>query len=293
MKRLVVTGDDFGSSAVVNSAVADAHQCGVLTSASLMVAGHAWREAVVIARDLPTLAVGLHLVLVDGRSVLEPFRVPHLVDETGRFPAKPLRCGIRYQFDRAARRELRSEIRAQLERFRSTGLPLSHVDGHHHMHMHPVVLSALADYALEFGIPAVRLPREELGTALELDPRRRAVKVLWSFVFELLRRHAEPRLRAADIGHADRVYGLLATGKITERYLLSLIPLMQGERVELYTHPSRDLRGGGAQELAALLSRRVRETLDEHGFELGSPSSFRHREAPPEGPAAARSGRVS
>ncbi|HKB71821.1 MAG TPA: ChbG/HpnK family deacetylase, partial [Thermoanaerobaculia bacterium] len=64
MKRLVVTGDDFGFSRGANRAIAEAHDRGILTAASLMVTGAAADEAVAIARARPALAVGLHLVLV-------------------------------------------------------------------------------------------------------------------------------------------------------------------------------------------------------------------------------------
>ncbi|HEX4439875.1 MAG TPA: ChbG/HpnK family deacetylase, partial [Thermoanaerobaculia bacterium] len=132
LKRLVVTGDDFGFSDGVNAAIVEAHEHGVLTSASLMVTGDASTGAVAAARELPTLSVGLHLVLVSGRAVLPPPRIPHLVGPDGRFRDSPTAAGLVYRFHPAARRELRAEIRAQLERFRETGLPLAHVDGHLH-----------------------------------------------------------------------------------------------------------------------------------------------------------------
>src|SRR6185312_16149728 len=76
MKRLIVTADDFGASVAVNEAVEQAHRRGILTCASLMVAGEAAADAVVRARAMPKLGAGLHLVLVDGRPVLPPETVP-------------------------------------------------------------------------------------------------------------------------------------------------------------------------------------------------------------------------
>src|ERR671924_1565273 len=129
-----VSGDDFGFSHGVNRAIIQAHECGVLTSASLMVTGRAFDEAVALAHAHPRLAVGLHLVVVCGRTALPPGEIPHLADVTGNFPFGAFRTGLRYQFNAAARLELRREIRTQLEMFRGTGLRLSHVDGHLHMH---------------------------------------------------------------------------------------------------------------------------------------------------------------
>lgn len=277
MKRsLIVTGDDFGFSRGVNRAILEAHERGILTSASLMVTGEAFEEAVELARAHPSLAVGLHLVVVAGRAVLRPPEIPHLVEATGQFVEGPVRLGLRYQFSRAAREELRREIYAQLATFRATGLPLSHVDGHLHMQMHPVVLEMLVEFADEFGIRAIRLPSEELRLALALDRRQILTKCLWAWMFQRLRRAGERRLTAAGLTYPERVYGLLTTGRLTESYLLGLIPQIRANRVEIYAHPAHEWAdeprngppGAGPAELLALLSDRVRAALALHGFEL-------------------------
>ena len=276
MKRLVVTGDDFGVSSSVNRAIAEAHDRGILTGASLMVAGAAAPEAVALARSRPGLAVGLHLVLVDGRATLDGADIPTLTGADGRFRASPLAAGVNYQFSRAARWELELEIRAQFVRFRETGLELSHVDGHHHLHLHPVVLSTLVRLAPEFGIRWIRLPCEELGMALAANPRNAAARILSSLVFRALHTHAAVRLRAAGIGFTERVYGLLMTGRIDERYLLGLMPRIRADAAELYCHPSwpqaAEATGAadpnGPRELAALLSERVRGAVARNGLVL-------------------------
>jgi hopanoid biosynthesis associated protein HpnK len=240
-----------------------------------MVTGNAFDEAVELSRSNPRLAVGLHLVLVCGRAALPPSQIPHLVDSSGNFPFGPERTGLRYQFNAAARRELRNEIRAQLDRFLSTGLKLSHVDGHLHMHSHPVVFRILIDMAPEFGINVIRLPREELGITLRIDRSHLLTKLAWWWIFSRLGSYGERRLKRAGIKYADRVYGLLASGRMTEEYLLALIPKVRGQLIEIYSHPASlvgdgprdaDLEGGLA-ELAALLSHKVRGALALNGFE--------------------------
>ncbi|HKD11518.1 MAG TPA: ChbG/HpnK family deacetylase, partial [Thermoanaerobaculia bacterium] len=166
MKRLVVTGDDFGLSPRVNRAICEAHDRGILTAASLMVGAPAAAEAVALARERPGLAVGLHLTVVDAVASLPPVQIPKLADRVGRLRASPLSAGLLYQFSSAARGELRREIRCQLEGFQKTGLPLSHVDGHHHMHLHPFVLGVLLELAREFKIRWIRIPAGELSVAL-------------------------------------------------------------------------------------------------------------------------------
>jgi len=274
-RSLIVTGDDFGISSDVNQAILQAHEQGILTSASLMVTGAACDEAVRLAYLHPNLAVGLHLVLVSGRSALPARQIPHLVDGSGRFSSAPVRAGLRYQFRRAAREELRREIRAQLALFKETGLPLAHVDGHKHMHMHPVVLEILVECAEEFGIRAIRLPKENLSVGLRVNRSRLLTQIAYAAIFGSLRRFGESRLRPAGIEFADEVYGLLQTGRMTEDYLLKLIPRISGRRVEIYSHPTMDPemdspKGASRLQLEALMSDPVRAALETNGFKLAS-----------------------
>ncbi|MFQ6538418.1 MULTISPECIES: hopanoid biosynthesis-associated protein HpnK [Aphanothece] len=272
---MVINGDDFGHSHAVNQAIIQAHTNGVLTSASLMVTGDAFAEAVELARQHPSLGVGLHLVVGTGRAVLPPAHIPHLVDANGRFPDQPVRVGLRYQFSRAARRELLLEIRAQLQRFKDTGLPLTHVDGHLHNHVHPYVLQCLIALAEEFGIRFIRLPFEELSVHRATGSRTGPGALLLWGIFRLLRAHGVTQLSAHGIGYADRVYGWLHSGRITEAYLSRLIPLIRANRVEIYAHPSleeagasaSDSGGDGPLELQALTSPSIRHLLASCRFQ--------------------------
>lgn len=271
---VIINGDDFGFSSGMNRAIIEAHERGVLTSTSLMVTGQAFEEAVALAKAHPNLAVGLHVVLGKGKAVLPPSQIPHLVDEKGNFSNEPNRAGLHYQFNAKARQELRLEIRAQLEKFRETGLHLSHVDGHLHMHSHPVVMRALVELADEFQIQVIRLPFEELRLTLNLDRSDLQSKLLWWSVYAGLRRYGESLLKAKGIGFVDRVYGLLQTGRMTETYLLGLIPQIRANLIEIYSHPAIAIPGEpkpyglAAEEFEALLSDKVREILVESGFEL-------------------------
>ncbi len=143
MKQLILTGDDFGLDVPVNEAVEEAHCRGVLTAASLMVGADAVADAVERARRLPTLRVGLHVVLVEGRPVLPPSEVPDLVDGNGEFSTRLVRSGFRFFFLPRVRRQMEAEIRAQFRAFRETGLALDHADAHNHMHVHPTVLGLM------------------------------------------------------------------------------------------------------------------------------------------------------
>lgn len=270
---LIVNADDFGSSRSVNAAVIEAHRRGVLSSASLMVTGEAAEEAVELARCHPELAVGLHLVLIQGRAASSPDRLPRLVRSDGTLPDDPVSTGLRLAFSPQLRHEVTVEIEAQLERFAATGLALSHVDGHLNFHMHPVAFSLLAPRAAARGASGVRLPRDDLRLALRHGSDRLAQRLVWAAAFGLLsawaRRRLPPGLRAA-----DRVYGLFQTGRVTAPYLLDLIARLESGSAELYLHPatqaSGEALGPNAGDLRALLDPAVTDALRSSRVRLGS-----------------------
>jgi hopanoid biosynthesis associated protein HpnK len=278
----VVSGDDFGAAPEVNTAILRAHESGILTSTSLMVTGVAAADAAARARACPTLAVGIHLVLVQGRAAASPARIPHLVGRDGAFGDQPVVAGLRYAWASlhgAGRAELRGEVEAQLAAFAATGLVLSHVDGHVNIHLHPKVLPILLELAPRFGIRAMRLTREDLGPALRHDRRHLGRKLGEGLVFRALAAWAAPRLRAAGIVTVDRVYGMHQTGHVDERYLLHLIAGLPPGVSELYCHPADGQPAAlapfqhgydHAGEVAALTSERVRAALRARGVALVS-----------------------
>ena len=277
MKELIVNADDFGLSSGVNRAIIKAWREGILTSASLMVTGGACDEAVALAKAHPGLQVGLHLTLVQGRSVLTHKGFPSLTDHRGDFPDDPVMAGMRYFFLRSLRGQLKAEISAQIDRFRETGLQLSHIDGHLNIHMHPTVFDILLPLMPQQGIDTFRLSRERLFTELSLDRRRIAGKAADAFIFGRLAARCRPELEMRRIGYAAEVKGLLNSGRMTEEYLLRALDHLQEGVTEIYFHPGcgpdpvlrqrmPDYRH--EEELAALTSPAVGRKLRELGIGL-------------------------
>jgi hopanoid biosynthesis associated protein HpnK len=253
-RALIVTADDFGLDVRVNAAVERAHREGVLTSASLMVSAPAAGDAVERARRLPSLRVGLHLVLADGRPTLPPADIPALVGLGGRFGDAMVRDGFRFFFLPSVRADLAREIRAQFEAFAATGLPLDHVNAHKHFHVHPTVLSLVIAIGREFGMRAIRLPFE-------------AHAPWWLAPWIALMR---ARLARAGIAHNDYILGIECTGGMDETAVLQALARLPAGVGELYCHPAeagdgplvpsmRDYRH--SDELDALLSPRVAQAL--------------------------------
>jgi predicted glycoside hydrolase/deacetylase ChbG (UPF0249 family) len=124
---LIVNGDDFGASRGINRGIMEVHARGALTSASLMIAMPAAREAIALARTAPDLGVGLHVALTNEDST-------------------PL-----LDFDDA--RACAAEIEAQIDTFSNAmGALPTHLDTHQNVHrderLRPFFLEAAARYDL-------------------------------------------------------------------------------------------------------------------------------------------------
>lgn len=278
MKRLVVTADDFGLSRKVNEAVEQAHREGILTAASLMVSAPAAADAVARALRLPSLRVGLHLVLVEAWPTLPPADLPALVDGSGLIRRDMGRLGLDLALKPAARRQLSAEITAQFEAFRATGLPLDHVDAHKHFHVHPLIAGWVLAIGRGYGMRAIRVPREPraLLRAAEpgCDPKPALDIAPWAGLLAV-------RARRAGMLIPDRTLGLAWSGAMTPARVAGLLRHLPDGLTELYTHPAT---GGGfpgeapgyayAAELDALVAPASMAALRAAGAVKGGFSDF-------------------
>ncbi|WP_061126256.1 hopanoid biosynthesis-associated protein HpnK, partial [Caballeronia catudaia] len=235
---------------------------------------NAAHDAVKIAHDLPDLRVGLHIVLTDGAASLPRWSIPDLVDARGNFEGSMFSNGMRFYFLQRVRRQLAVEIHAQFRAFAATGLELDHVNVHKHFHLHPTVLALILEIGPQFGMRAIRLPREMHGSFF-LAP--------W---VALMKR----RLDRAGIAYNDRVAGISATGRMDETALLALLADAPEGVLEIYSHPATEgagpltpsMRGyRHADELAALCSPRVARAIEATGaMHGGFADIFGHARTP-------------
>ena len=238
-----------------------------------MAGEQGFHEAARMAREADGLAVGLHLVAVMGRSVLPPDRIPALVDPQGRFGANPVSSGLLCFFSRRARRELAREMRAQFERFLSSGLAMSHVDAHLHFHLHPVIFRLAVELCGEYGVRAMRVPEDDpdLLSAFKggISFRQRSM----SRLFRVFVRRMKARLTAEGIVYPKRVFGHLMTGRMSRDYVLHLLDHLPEGDVEVYFHPDES-NGDSAlakqrqRELTILLDPEVKSRIAERGIHL-------------------------
>ncbi len=273
MKHLVITADDFGAARQVNDAVEVAHRDGILKATSLMVGAPAAGDAVARAKKLPSLRVGLHIVLVEGRPMLPPATIPDLVDKTGHFRCDMARAGVDMFFRPKVRAQLAHEIAAQFDAFRATGLRLDHANTHKHFHLHPTIAGLILKIGKAHGLRAMRVPLEPRAVLAAAEP---GAEVPPAYVTGPWARLSRLRLREAGLLTPDAVFGLNWSGAMTPARLQGLIAHLPEGLSEIYLHPAT---AGGfegsapgyryAEELAALTDAGVAEAARDPHIRLG------------------------
>ena len=235
MRRAISSADDFGMSVEVNEAIEIAHREGVLSTASLMMAGPAVEDAIERARRIPTLHVGLHLVVIEGPCVLPPSEIPLLVSPDGQFPSDQLKLGINYFFRPDVRRQLAAEIEVQFAAFARTGLTLDHANAHKHMHLHPTVGKLMIESGNRHGLRAVRVPLEPpeplMAAGAYVDSFGAAALRHWT---KLLRWQA----RSAGMVTNDWCFGIEWSGHMTADRVAALAAHLPEGVSEIYFHPA-------------------------------------------------------
>ena len=273
MKELIVTADDYGAAREVNDAVEAAHRHGILTAASLMVAAPAAADAVVRAKQMSTLRVGLHIVLVEGRPMLPPSAIPDLVDASGNFRTDMAVSAAGMFFRPKVRHQLAHEIEAQFEAFRATGLRLDHVNTHKHFHLHPTIAATILKGGKAHGMRAMRVPLEPRKALAAAEP---GARVAPAYITGPWARLSRWRLRRAGIATPDAVFGLAWSGAMTSRRMRGLIAHLPEGLSEIYLHPATSGGFAGAapgyryaEELAALTDETVVAAARDPHIRLG------------------------
>ena len=147
--QLIVTADDFNLSEGVSRGIIEAHRHGIVTETSVMVNLADLRRAAMMLAAAPRLAVGLHLNITRGGPMVPPSAVAELLGPDGQFLGSPQALPARMR-----NVAVQVEFQAQLDAFvRVFGRLPQHLDTHHHVHQHPVVLEARLDLAVPLQLP--------------------------------------------------------------------------------------------------------------------------------------------
>ena len=282
VRRLIINADDFGLTAGVNRAIIEAHQRGVVTSTTMMANASAVEDAVARVRNA-RLSVGCHVVMIDGAPVLAPQNVSSLIagGHGARFHDGWLGFTSRALRKRFDQDQLAAEAEAQIRKIQQTGLTVTHLDSHKHVHLLPPVLAPMLRAANACGVRAVRNPFAPLRPLAMAHLVRRPR--LWSRYTEvkLLRRFsADFRRTVAGAGMltTDGTFGIVATGALDEQLFAAIVGSLPEGTWELVCHPGycdqelrqvkTRLRESRELELRVLTSPAARQAIEAAGVEL-------------------------
>ena len=293
-RSLVVNADDLGLTVGVNNGIFDAHDHGVLTSASVFANAAATDDALARAQRRPSLGVGCHLTLVDGRPILPPARVPSLIQDDGQFRRSWKPFIVSCLLGRISLSEVEQELAAQIDRVRSAGLTLTHLDAHKHVHAYPPVFAIVTRLAERFRIPVVRVPFEHWPSLNGPTPQRRTVRKQALMNAAMLPWAWRDYRHAARAGiRTPRFIGRSHTGVLSAQVLNTMISALPPGVTELMVHPgyvderlerlNTRLLDARADEVDLLtnaktfdLLRIQRITLVRHDLSMSEYRSFRH-----------------
>ncbi len=248
----------------------------MLTAASLTVAGPAVARAIALAKRLPTLRIGLHLTLLEGTPVVPHWEIPALVDARGQLRRDLLNLAVKTALSPSVRRQFRTEITAQFSAYRRTGLPFDHVSSRRHFHVHPLLAAEVVAACREFGVPALRVPREPASDIARVDGAAAPQPFITPWLGRL-----RARARRAHLLTPTAVFGLRWSGHVTAQRLVGVFGRLPEGLIEIFTHPAiSDVFPGHTagyrytEELAALTDPELIEAVRRSAHHLGGYSDF-------------------
>jgi hopanoid biosynthesis associated protein HpnK len=269
VRRLIINADDFGLTLGVNRAIAEGHRGGIVTSATLMACGRQFEDAASLAKEMPRLSVGCHVVLVDGQPASSPKDVDSLLmpGASVKFRDSLFRFAARVATGSLDEGQIEAEVTAQIRRLQVAGIAVSHLDSHKHTHMFPAVLRGMVRAGKNCGVQAIRNPFEPLVfTKFARWKRQFQLRTMRSY-----RRHFHKSIEQAGMASHDGCIGVAVAGGLDEQAFRQLIENLPEGTWEFVSHPGYNdqeldqvrtrLRQSREKELAILTSDASREVL--------------------------------
>jgi predicted glycoside hydrolase/deacetylase ChbG (UPF0249 family) len=267
---LIVNADDWGLTRKISAGILRAHRDGIVTSTSVLAVGPAYPRVWRWLHHAPRLGVGVHLAAVgEDPPLLSAAEIPTLVDRRGRFPRSWRTFVRRAALGRVDHADLAAEFTAQLDLVRQSGVQLTHLDAHQHLHLLPAVADVVVGLACRYGIPAVRVPRLRA-----LRPAAAGVAVLGA---RLVNRADRAGLAFPSDANGIETAGTLDLGRLEK--VLRRLAQRGHPTVELTVHPGAADDEARARyrwgycweaELDALTAPAARHAVARHGFTLGT-----------------------
>ncbi|MDP4012407.1 MAG: ChbG/HpnK family deacetylase [Candidatus Nanoarchaeia archaeon] len=219
MKKLIVNADDFGYSDSVNKGIIDTHVNGIVTSTTMLVGLQGFNSAVKLAKKHKKLDIGIHLNLTEGK----------LANSLFDFLKK-----------RFSRQEIEDELENQINTLEDTGLKLTHIDGHQHIHVFPKIFKIIVKLAKEHEIDYVRLPHEKLALNRVMFSSIFNGQFAKKIILSSLSINKRSLLTKNGLKTTDHFYGILSGKNLTYTKMAKVLKNVPEGITELVCHPGNE-----------------------------------------------------
>lgn len=230
MKKVIINADDFGLIQGVNEGIVEAHQEGILTSATLMANMPGFDQAVEMAGANPELGVGVHLNILRGQPLSPAQKVGSLLSRELRFIPSVSNLLYRMVLKRVSFDEVEREFRAQVEKVQGAGIDPSHIDSEKHIHLIRPLFRIVIKLAKEYKINKVRFIQEYCVSS-------RPGQMFKSMFISLSSTSMKKKMVQEGVRSPDRFYGVCDSGRITAAKLQGALERAKEGVTEIMVHP--------------------------------------------------------
>lgn len=132
-KEIIINADDFGFNTSVNNAIIESFNRGLITSTTMMANMSGFEEAVELAHKNSIVnRIGIHLTLTEGHPVTSGMLTSNLLYDRSGSDLKKYK-GKLFFLTKESKAAIYKEFSAQIEKVRKAGIPVTHIDTHHHI----------------------------------------------------------------------------------------------------------------------------------------------------------------
>jgi predicted glycoside hydrolase/deacetylase ChbG (UPF0249 family) len=224
--RIIINADDFGLTDELNQCVKVLHDKGIILSTTIIANSQSFDDAVKIKKSSPDLGVGVHLCL-DGPFNMSNFQNSTIDASKNQFfeineTIRKLRT-FSFSVD-----DIFKEYELQLKKILDSGIKVSHIDHHHHLHLYLPILFQVIKLAKKYGIPSIRSQR--IIAPRKPDFIKRGYRNLHQFITR------------NNLKTPDGYFELIQDGEDAERRNLERLSDMLNsdyECVEIECHPNK------------------------------------------------------
>ncbi|AJQ27712.1 ChbG/HpnK family deacetylase [Pelosinus fermentans] len=235
MRQLIINADDFGINEMVNLGIIQGYVNGIITSTTIMPSGSAFDHAITLASVNKELGIGIHLTLVGETPLCDPQTIPSLVNNEGCLSLHYPEFFRRYCLGKIKLNDIHKELTAQVQKVMDSGIAVTHLDSHQHMHIVPGIIDVTIDIAKSFDIKKIRIPAEPFSFlgGYPFQTARIIARGGLTFLAEIARRKIQKQGFVAP----EHFFGMLAGGNMHEEYLLRILTSLPEGTSEIMIHP--------------------------------------------------------